>query len=97
MDTKKTTNTEIFSFSKDITTALYTSDWQPNSVVTMDTSFPIQSIEEGVYDIYIKIYNQNNTDNNNHSEKNEVIQFANDIPLTENGYKIGTIHIKQGI
>lgn len=97
MDTQKTINTESISFSKDITTALHTSDWQPNSVVTIDTSLPVQSIEEGIYDIYIKIYNQNNTDHNNHSEKNEVIQFANDIPLTENGYKIGTIHIKQGV
>ncbi len=97
MDTQKIINTESISFSKDITTALHTSDWQPNSVVTIDTSLPVQSIEEGIYDIYIKIYNQNNTDHNNHSEKNEVIQFANDIPLTENGYKIGTIHIKQGV
>ena len=93
-DNPKTADKKSISFSKDITTALHTSSWQPNSVITIDNYIPVQSIETGVYDIYIKLYNQINANNN--FDKAETIQFANDIALTENGYKIGTINIKQG-
>ncbi len=95
-DNAQTSDNETISFSKDITTTLHTSDWQPNCVATIDTSLPVQLIETGVYDVYIKIYTPINENNNNDSNKTEIIQFANDIPLTENGYKIGTIEIKQG-
>lgn len=95
-DSKQIAAKEIPAFSKDITSALHTGDWQPNSDITINISLPVKCVEAGVYDIYIKIYNKINATNDNTFDQTQIIQFANDTPLTENGYKIGTIHIKQG-
>lgn len=59
--------------------------WQPGEDITLSVQADIRNYDKGNYTLYLIMIDSANGD---------VIQLGNDIPLTSNGYEIGTLTLR---